>query len=116
MSDNKNYYYLKLKDNFFEQDNIKILETMENGHIYALIIIKLYLKSLKHEGQLKMTHLIPYTTRQEEIETLAKVINHDVDHVKSAIIQGVKLGLITVVDTKEIWMTEIQNFIGKLYA
>ena len=28
MSDNKKYYYLKLKDDFFERPEIKVLESM----------------------------------------------------------------------------------------
>ena len=35
MSDNKKYYYLKLKDNFFDSDEIKILEQMKNGYKYS---------------------------------------------------------------------------------
>ena len=111
MSDNKKYYYIKLKDNYFEQDNIKALEAQKNGYIYSLIILKLYLKSAKYNGQLKMSDMIPY--RPEDVEVLAKVLGHDIDHVKEAIRWGVKLGLIIILDTKEIWMTEMQNFIGK---
>jgi predicted phage replisome organizer len=112
MSDNQKYYYLKLKDNFFDQDNVKVLESLENGQIYSLIILKLYLKACKYDGQLKMTPLIPYTIDEKQINILAKVINHDADHVKNAIKQGINLGLISILETKEIWMTEIQNFIG----
>lgn len=111
MSDNKNYYYLKLKDNYFDKDNIKILEAMPNGHIYSLIIIKLYLKSCKHDGCLMMTDRIPYDP--EKIEILAKVINHDIDHIKKAIQAAVELDLITIFDTGKMWMTEIQNYIGQ---
>jgi predicted phage replisome organizer len=110
LSDSKQYYYLKLKDNYFDQDNIKILESMENGHVYSLIILKMYLKSLKYDGCLMMTHEIPYSPK--ELTTLAKVINHDPDNVKEAIKLGIKLGLITLLDQKQFWMTNIQNFIG----
>ena len=34
MSDNKKYYYLKLKENFFDSAEIKILESMPNGYKY----------------------------------------------------------------------------------
>jgi predicted phage replisome organizer len=110
MSDNKQYYYLKLKDNYFDKDNIKILESMKNGHVYSLIILKLYIKSCKYDGKLMMTHEIPYNPK--DVDILANVINHDIDHVKEAIKNGIRLGLITLLDSKEFWMTEIQNFIG----
>ena len=44
-------YYLKLKEGFFESEEIKILESMKDGHIYSNILLKLYLKSLRNEGR-----------------------------------------------------------------
>ena len=111
MADNEKYYYIKLKDSYFDQDNIKVLESMKNGHLYSLIIIKLYLKASKTDGQLMMTQRIPYDP--SNVDTLASVLGHDVDHVKEAIRLGVQLDLIKIIDGKEIWMTEIQNMIGQ---
>ncbi len=110
MSDNKKYYYLKLKDNYFDQDNIRVLEAQENGYIYSLIILKLYLKSVKHEGRLMMTEKIPYDPRRLDI--LARVLNHDVAHIKDALRLAQELDIIALMETGEIWMTDIQNFIG----
>ena len=110
MSDSKKYYYLKLKDNYFDQDSIKVLESMPNGHTYSLIILKLYLKSCKYEGHLRMTERIPYDP--DKMEILANVIGHDIAHLREAIKMGSELGLITLFDSGDIWMTEIQNFIG----
>jgi len=111
MADNKKYYYIKLKDNYFEQDNIKVLETLDNGYIYSLILIKLYLKAAKTDGKLMMTSTIPYNP--DRVDILAKVIGHDVAHVKEAIKIGVELDLITIIDSGEIWINDIQNLIGK---
>lgn len=110
MSDNKKYYYLKLKDNYFERDNVKVLESKTNGYIYSLILLKLYLKSIKFSGALMMTETIPYSP--SDVETIAKVIGHDADHVKQTIIECVKLDLLTVMDTGDMWLSDIQNFIG----
>lgn len=109
--DNLKYYYIKLKDNYFEQDNIKVLESLPNGHIYSLILIKMYLKASKFNGQLMMTSSIPYDPNNLQI--LASVLNHDVSHVRDAIRAGVELDLITIVDGREIWLNEIQNMIGR---
>lgn len=110
MSDNKKYYYLKFKENFFEQDHIKYLESMENGYIYSLILIKLYLKAIKYDGQLRVNEFIPYEAGKVNI--LSKAIGHDNDHVMHAINAAKSLGLIEITDTGEMWMTDIQNFIG----
>jgi len=111
MSDNQKYYYIKLKDNYFEKDNIKILESSENGYIYSLIILKMCLKASKYDGRLMMTPSIPYDPGK--VATLANVINHDIAHVKEAIRLGVELDIISIVDGHEIWMNEIQGMMGK---
>lgn len=51
MSDNRKYYYLKLKENYFDDDSIILLESMQDGILYSNILLKLYLKSLKHGGR-----------------------------------------------------------------
>jgi predicted phage replisome organizer len=111
LSDNKKYYYLKLKDNYFDQDNIKVLESLPNGHLYSLIILKLYLKACKYNGHLKMTDSIPYDP--EKIGILSNVIGHDRDNVEKALNAAFSLGLITKLESGEMWMTEIQNYIGE---
>ena len=45
MADNRKYYYLKLKENFFDSDSIVLLEDMKDGILYSNILLKLYLKS-----------------------------------------------------------------------
>lgn len=34
MSDNRKYYYLKLKENYFDEDAIVLLESMQDGNIF----------------------------------------------------------------------------------
>jgi predicted phage replisome organizer len=111
LSDNKKYYYLKFKENYFEQDHVKVIESMNNGHTYSLIILKLYLKSLKWEGQLRINEAIPYM--RDKVEILASVINHDADHVSKAITLAKDLGIVDILNTGEIFMSDIHNFIGR---
>ena len=108
MADNKKYYYLKLKENFFESEELMLLESQENGMEYSLILLKMYLRSLKGEGKLMFRNLIPYTP-----ETLAKVRRHNVEIVTAAIEVFEGLGLIEKLDGGAIFMTDIQNFIGE---
>ena len=91
MADNEKYYYIKLKDSYFEQDNIKVLESMKNGISIALLLSS-YIS--KHQRQMvsMMTQRIPYDPNNVSI--LANVIGHDVDHVKEAIRLGIDLDLI----------------------
>ena len=42
---NRKYYYLKLREDFFEREEIVILESMPDGFLYSNILMKLYLRS-----------------------------------------------------------------------
>lgn len=107
MSDNKKYYYLKLKDNFFEDESMIILESMQDGYKYSNILLKMYLRSLKNEGRLMFNDIIPYTP-----SVLSQIVRHSVGDVEKAISVFQNLGLIEVLDSGAIYITDIQNFIG----
>lgn len=73
MSKNKKYYWLKLKEDFFEEDAISWIEEQENGKDYCLFYLKLCLKSLKTNGLLIRnvgSMLVPY-----DVKTLARLTN-----------------------------------------
>lgn len=108
MSDNKKYYYLRLKDNFFDSDELKILESMKDGYLYSNILLKLYLRSLKNDGKLVVNERIPYSA-----DMLSSVTGHQVGTIKQALSVFKDLGLIDVLDNGVIYMLDIQNFIGK---
>nr|DAX90569.1 MAG TPA: DnaD like replication protein [Caudoviricetes sp.] len=108
MSDNKKYYYLRLKDNFFDGDELKILESMKDGYLYSNILLKLYLRSLKNDGKLVVNDRIPYNA-----EMLASVTGHQVGTIKQALSMFKELGLIEILENGAIYMLDIQNFIGK---
>ena len=42
MADNRKYYYLKLKENFFDSDSIVLLEDMKDGILYSNILLKVF--------------------------------------------------------------------------
>jgi len=108
MSDNKKYYYLKLKDNFFESDSMILLETMDHGYQYSNILLKLYLRSLKDEGRLLLNGRIPYNATM-----IASITRHQEDTVEKALQLFQELGLIEVLDSGVIYMLDIQNYIGQ---
>ncbi len=108
MSDNKKYYYLKLKENFFDSEEMIILQNMPDGYLYSDILMKLYLRSLKNEGKLMFKDLIPYTP-----QALAQVVRHQVGTIEKALDIFQKLGLVETLDNGAIYMLEIQNFIGE---
>ena len=108
MSDNKKYYYLKLKEHFFESDEMIILESMQDGYIYCNILLKLYLRSLKNGGKLMFNDRIPFNSTM-----LAQVTRHSVGDIEKAMNIFKELSLVEVMDTGAIFITDIQNFIGE---
>ena len=108
MADNKKYYYLKLKDNFYDSEQMIILQHMQDGYLYSDILMKLYLRSLKTDGKLMFNNLIPYTPN-----ILAQVVRHQVGTVEKALKIFQQLGLIEILENGAIFMLDIQNFIGK---
>ncbi|RUT55570.1 hypothetical protein NPD9_1719 [Clostridium botulinum] len=108
MSDNKKYYYLKLKESFYERDEMVIIESMPDGYMYSNILLKLYLRSLKNDGKLLVNERIPYNAT-----ILANITRMPVAVVEKAIQIFKELGLIEVLDNGAIYMLDIQNFIGE---
>ena len=47
MSDNRKYYYLKLKENYFDEDAIVLLESMQDGILYSNIRLKSRIKGTR---------------------------------------------------------------------
>ncbi len=108
MADNKKYYYLKLKEGFFDSEDMKLLQAMKDGYIYSDILLKLYLRSLRQEGRLMYRDIIPYTP-----DMIATITNHQVGTVEKAIKILEQMGFIEILDNGAIYMTDIQNFIGQ---
>ena len=79
MADNKKYYYLKLKESFFDSESMKLLQGMQDGYLYSDILLKLYLQSLRQEGRLMYRDIIPYTPNM-----IATVTGHQVGTVEKA--------------------------------
>lgn len=59
MSENRKYYYMKLKENFFTDAKMVILESMQDGLLYSNLLLKMYLMSLKYNGILMLNDHCP---------------------------------------------------------
>ena len=57
MSEGKRYYWLKLKDDFFQSKRIKKLRNMAGGDTYTIIYLKMQLLSLRTDGVLRWSGL-----------------------------------------------------------
>lgn len=107
----KKFYWLQLKEDFFENDAIEWLEEQKpNGRDYAYFYLKLCLKSLKSNGILirKVGNiLIPYDN-----EKLAELTKMDFDTVTVAMELLKKIGLVEILENGEIYINQLENLIG----
>ena len=108
MSDNRKYYYLKLKENYFDEDSIVLLESMQDGILYSYILLKLYLKSLKHGGRLQLDENIPYTPQM-----IATLTRQQVGTVERALKIYLQLGLVELMTDGAYYMSNIELLISQ---
>lgn len=105
------FYWLQLKEDFFEDDAIEWLEEQKpNGRDYAYFYLKLCLKSLKSNGVLVRKVgkiLIPYDNQK-----LAELTKMDYDTVMVAMELLKRIGLIQILENGEIYINQLQDLIG----
>lgn len=107
MENDKRYYWLKLKRDFFKRHDIRIIESMPNGKDYILFYLKLLCESVDHEGNLRFSEQIPYNE-----DMLATITNTNVDIVRSAIKIFTELRMMEIMDDGTYFMHEVERMIG----
>lgn len=103
----RRYYWLKLKEDFFEEETIKLLENMENGKDYIIFLLKLRLKTINTKGHLKFKGKMPYNEKM-----LATITGTNIDIVRQALNVFRDLALTNRLDDGTIYMEQIENIVG----
>lgn len=106
----KKYYWLKLKEDFFEDDTIEWIEEQPGGEKYSLFYLKLCLKSLKTNGILIRNvgeMLIPY-----DIKKLAEITKTDIDTARVAMDIFKNIGLVQILESGAIYMVQLEKMVG----
>ena len=106
-SQNKRYYWLKLKRDFFKRHDIQIIESMPNGKDYVLFYLKLLVESVDHCGNLRFSDTIPYNEQM-----LSTITNTNIDIVRSALKIFLELCMIDVLEDNTIYMAEVEKLLG----
>ena len=108
MADNRRYYWLKLKEDFFTDKRIKRLRKISGGDTYTIIYLKLLLLSLKDSGKLYYDGV-----ETDFIKELALTIDETEDDVMVIVNYLVAQGLMEIItENDEYFLTEIPNLIG----
>ena len=107
MKENKKYYWLKLKEDFFDEKYIKALRKLPDGDALTIVYLKMQLKSLKTEGIIQYDHILP--SAEEE---LALVLDEDVNIVRLTLSAILNMGLVEKWENDTLYMVAMQNLIG----
>lgn len=108
MSENRKYYYMKLKENFFTDAKMVILESMQDGLLYSNLLLKMYLMSLKYNGILMLNDHLPHTP-----QTIATFTRHQIGTVERAIKVFLEFGFVEILTDGSYYMADIQLLIGQ---
>lgn len=108
MSDtNKRYYWLKLKDDFFRQKEIKQLRRVAGGEVFIIIYLKMLLRSLKDGGRLYYEGI-----DDDFVSELALDIDEDVENVKITVAFLTAKGLLVQGKQDEYELTAAEQMTG----
>lgn len=103
----KRYYWLKLKEDYFNSPKIKKLRKIAGGDTYTIIYLKMQLLSIKNKGIIEYEKIEP--TFEDE---LALKLDEDVENVKITLAYIEAQGLIDKNENDEFLLFEASNNVG----
>jgi predicted phage replisome organizer len=102
----KRYYWLKLKEEFFQDKEVKKLRKIAGGDTYTIIYLKLMLLSLKSDGRLYFDGI-----EETFYEELALEMDEDSENVRVTLMYLEKMGLVQLKSEDEIYLTQMESLI-----
>ena len=110
MGREKAYYWIKVPIDFFDDPIIDWISDQKNGNDYIVFYLRLCLKSANSGGILIRNigdMLIPY-----DVEKLAEIGRTDIDTAAVALKLFEQVGLIEVLENKELYLTAVKDMVG----
>lgn len=102
----RRFYWLKLKGDFFQRHDMRILQSMDKGNEFVLFYLKLLTESIEHGGRLRFNDDIPLNW-----EMLSMMTGLDVDTVGEAMKTLTTLGMIQVLPDETILIPESPSLV-----
>jgi predicted phage replisome organizer len=103
----KKYFWLKLKDDFFNSKEIKKLRRIAGGDTYVIIFLKLQLLSIKKDGMIEFDG-----TETDIIEQLHYQLDEQEDNIKVTIAFLLSNNLIEIKGNNDISVISVLHSIG----
>lgn len=106
MGDEKRFYWLKLKDDFFQSRKMKKLRRVAGGDTYTIIYLKLQLLSINNDG------VIEFEGTDEDIfHQLALEIDEEIDDIKMTVAFCTTNDLIELQE-QDLFLSDVPHLIG----
>lgn len=106
MGDEKRYYWLKLKDDFFKSRKMKKLRKVAGGDTYTIIYLKLQLLSINNDG------VIEFEGTDEDIfHQLSLDIDEEIDDIKMTVAFCTANDLIEL-QQDDLFLNDVPKLIG----
>ena len=103
----KRYYWLQLKEDFFNQKEIKLLRRIAGGDTYTIIYLKMLLLSLRDEGKLYFEAI-----GDNFSEEIALSLDESPEDVAITITYLEKKGLLEIVEDDEYFLNRVPELLG----
>lgn len=103
----KRYFWLKLKDDFFSQKEIKMLRRISGGDTFTVIYLKILLLSIRNDGKVYFDGIA-----SNMVEEIALEIDEDVENVQITFNYLQQKGLLVFNSDDEVELSNIHSMIG----
>ncbi len=107
MPDSKKYYWLRLKEGFFDSKHIKYLRSQTDGDKMTIVYLQLQLKSLKSDGVIKYDKLLPSCN-----EEIAFDLGEPIELIDKTISLLKTLKLVEELDDDSLYLTAVKELVG----
>lgn len=107
LKENKRYYWLQLKEDFFTSKEMKLLRRLPGGNEHTIIYLKIMLASLQDSGKIYFENL-----GHDLAEEISLLIDEDVEAVRMTLLFLTNKQLLTTQDKFEFQLEQVPELIG----
>lgn len=107
VTENRRYYWLQLKDDFFNSKEMKLMRKLPGGEEITIIYLKMMLVSLSEQGKLYFEGLA-----EDLAEELSLIIDEDSEAIRLTLMFLTKKKLLTTSDNYQFNLEQVPEMIG----
>ena len=106
LKENKRYYWLQLKEDFFTSKEMKLLRRLPGGNEHTIIYLKIMLASLQDGGKIYFENL-----GHDLAEEISLLIDEDIEAVRMTLLFLTNKQLLTTKDKFEFQLEQVPELI-----